>query len=129
MKSHLEELHFDCANEALDKTDDDKQRVLHAVTLSSSEIIHQGLIPGRQETHTCHQDSLNAYTVWYRRKRLAGSGKKLDRFEREDQAFFERVRKAYLELAQVEPGRMRIIDAGAELAQIRKNLERALQFP
>ena len=82
---------------------------------------HPGLVPDRTLVFDC------GYEV--ARKRLAGSGKKLDRFEREDQAFFERVRKAYLELAQAEPGRMRIIDAAAEVAQIRKNLERALQFP
>jgi dTMP kinase len=81
---------------------------------------HPGLAPDRTLVFDC------SYEV--ARKRLAGSGKRLDRFEREDQAFFERVRNAYLELAQADPGRMRIIDASAEVAHIRKNLERALQF-
>ena len=47
------------------------------------------------------------------RKRLAASGKKLDRFEREDRAFFERVRGAYLARAKAEPARVRVIDATA----------------
>jgi dTMP kinase len=60
------------------------------------------------------------------RKRLAGSGKPLDRFEREDRAFFERVRAAYLERARAEPARLRVIDAAAPVAEIRKALERNL---
>jgi len=87
-------------------------------TLSAAS--HPGLVPDRTLVFDC------SYEV--ARKRLAGSGKKLDRFEREDRAFFERVREAYLELARAEPERMRIIDAGAEVAQIRKSLERALVF-
>ena len=82
---------------------------------------HPGLVPDRTLVFDC------SYEV--ARKRLAGSGKRLDRFEREDQAFFERVRNAYLGLAQAEPERMRIIDASAEVAHIRKNLEGALRFP
>ena len=82
---------------------------------------HPGLLPHRTLVFDC------SYEV--ARKRLAGSGKRLDRFEREDQAFFERVRSAYLGLAQAEPERMRVIDASAEVPHIRKNLERALLFP
>jgi dTMP kinase len=82
---------------------------------------HPGLLPHRTLVFDC------SYEV--ARKRLAGSGKRLDRFEREDQAFFERVRSAYLGLAQAEPERMRIIDASAAVPHIRKNLERALLFP
>src|SRR5262249_38724270 len=62
------------------------------------------------------------------RGRLGGSGKKLDRFEREDEAFFERVRGAYLARARAEPRRMRIIDAAADMPTIRKSLEGALAF-
>jgi dTMP kinase len=36
-----------------------------------------------------------------------------DRFEDEDQRFFERVRARYLELARAEPQRIRVIDAAA----------------
>lgn len=42
--------------------------------------------------------------------RLDGRGAR-DRFEREDGAFFERVRNAYLELARDEPGRVHAVDA------------------
>jgi len=58
-------------------------------------------------------------------KRL--SGKKLDRFESEDRAFFERVRAAYLALAKAEPGRVRVIDASGHPASIRKLIQRDLE--
>ena len=61
------------------------------------------------------------------RQRLDSSGKQLDRFEREDRAFFERVRNAYLSRARAEPARMRVIDAAADVTRIRKQLQQALQ--
>jgi dTMP kinase len=60
------------------------------------------------------------------KERLKASGKPLDRFEREDRAFFERVRGAYLERAKREPKRLRVIDAAAAVPEIRKALERHL---
>ena len=57
-------------------------------------------------------------------KRLAG--KKLDRFESEDRAFFERVRGAYLALAKAEPGRVRVIDASGDQGSIRKAIQKEL---
>jgi dTMP kinase len=62
------------------------------------------------------------------RQRLAATGKKLDRFESEDRAFFERVRNAYLGCAKAEPDRVRIIDASGDQAQIRRALEKHLAF-
>jgi dTMP kinase len=85
-----------------------------------SAAAHPGLAPDRTLVFDC------SYEV--ARRRLAGSGKKLDRFEREDPAFFERVRGAYLARARAEPGRMRVIDATADVTTIRKSLERALAF-
>lgn len=82
--------------------------------------VHPGLRPDRTLLFDC------SYEV--SRKRLAGSGKSLDRFEREDRAFFERVRAAYLALAKAEPERIRVIDASADPAAIRKELERHLVF-
>jgi dTMP kinase len=79
---------------------------------------HPGLLPDRTLVFDCSFEVAQ--------KRLAGSGKALDRFEREDRAFFERVRAAYLERARAEPARVRVIDAGAALAEIRKALERNL---
>jgi dTMP kinase len=38
-----------------------------------------------------------------------------DRFETEQREFFERVRHAYLERARREPGRFRVVDAGASM--------------
>ena len=85
-----------------------------------SAVAHPGLAPDRTLVFDC------SYEV--ARRRLAGSGKKLDRFEREDETFFRRVRDAYLARARAEPGRIRIIDAAADVPTIRKNLERALVF-
>jgi dTMP kinase len=59
-------------------------------------------------------------------QRLQTSGKELDRFERQDHAFVERVRYAYLAIAEAEPERVRVIDASADIAQIRKAITREL---
>jgi dTMP kinase len=85
-----------------------------------SAAAHHGLEPDRTLVFDC------AYEV--ARERLASSGKKLDRFEREDQAFFERVRAAYLARARAEPERIRVIDAAADMAAIRRRLQEALAF-
>lgn len=52
----------------------------------------------------------------------------LDRFEQEQQEFFQRVRQAYLRRAAQFPERMRVIDAARPLADIQAELERLL-FP
>jgi len=85
-----------------------------------AEAANPGLEPDRTIVFDC------GYEV--ARRRLDASGKALDRFEREDRAFFERVREAYLARARAEPQRMRVIDAAADLAQIRSQLEKALAF-
>lgn len=56
---------------------------------------------------------------------LARAGRRgaVDRFEREDAAFFERVRATYLERAQREPGRYRIVDASRSMTAVRAELE------
>jgi dTMP kinase len=59
-------------------------------------------------------------------QRLQISGKQPDRFEREDHAFVERVRGAYLAIAKAEPARVRVIDASADIAQIRNAITREL---
>lgn len=46
-----------------------------------------------------------------------------DRFEREQTAFFERVRAAYLRRAAEHPKRIRVIDASGSLTDIQKELE------
>ena len=63
------------------------------------------------------------------RERLArarAQGRELDKFEREAGAFFERVRDAYLELAQAEPARFRVVDSSQPIDCVRKQLGRAL---
>ncbi len=53
--------------------------------------------------------------------RLTGGA--LDRFEREDAGFFERVRKAYLDRARKYPARIRVIDAARSLEEVKKSVE------
>lgn len=47
----------------------------------------------------------------------------LDRFEQEQQGFFEKVRAMYLQRAAADPRRYRIIDASGDLAQVRRGLQ------
>jgi len=53
----------------------------------------------------------------------AARGKRPDRFESEQLAFYERVRQAYLERARAAPQRVSVIDANQPLAHIQKKLE------
>jgi dTMP kinase len=46
-----------------------------------------------------------------------------DRFEREQGAFFERVRAAYLAIARVEPRRVAVIDAALSLDKVRLQVQ------
>ena len=55
-----------------------------------------------------------------------GGKRKPDRFEREQDAYFERVRGAYLRRAQADPARVRVINAHGSLAEVRKELEKVL---
>ncbi|MDP7408552.1 MAG: dTMP kinase [Luminiphilus sp.] len=47
----------------------------------------------------------------------------LDRFEQEEQAFFERVRQGYLERAAAFPNRYVVVDATQELSEVQRSLE------
>jgi len=57
------------------------------------------------------------------RQRLAGTQAALDRFERENAGFFKRVRSAYLERAAADPGRIKVIDAGQAIDNVKVSLE------
>ena len=57
----------------------------------------------------------------------AGRRSSPDRFEREQIAFFERVRAAYLEQAQRHPERFRVIDASRPLEQVQRSLAVVLE--
>jgi dTMP kinase len=54
------------------------------------------------------------------------AGRPHDHFEREETAFFERVRATYLEIAAKEPRRVRIIDASATPAAVQSAMAREL---
>ncbi len=55
----------------------------------------------------------------------AGDRSHPDRFEREDQAFFEATRRAYLDIAKQEPRRVKIIDADTDPDEVRKQIAKA----
>jgi len=57
------------------------------------------------------------------RERLAAAQGSPDRFEREDDGFFARVRAAYHARAARDPGRVRIIDACPGLPEVKKQIE------
>ena len=46
-----------------------------------------------------------------------------DKFEREDALFFTRIREAYLQRAQQNPARFRIIDANRPLSDVKQSVE------
>jgi len=59
-------------------------------------------------------------------QRIAGR-KSPDRFEREDAAFFERIRTRYLERAAAEPERFRCIDASVPREAVRAEVLKAVE--
>jgi dTMP kinase len=83
-----------------------------------AEAAHPGLRPDRTLVFDCPYDVAS--------QRLAKAGRALDRFEREDRAFYERVRSAYLELAKAEPQRMRLIDASRSAGEVREQIKDGL---
>ena len=58
--------------------------------------------------------------------RVAGRGE-ADRFEVESIRFFERVRKAYLDRAEANPHRFRVIDASQDEEQVWQQVKRILE--
>ncbi len=56
-------------------------------------------------------------------ERIAQQGRVLDKFEQERADFHGRVRQAYLERAAEAPRRIRVINAGQSLANIKKQVE------
>lgn len=83
-----------------------------------AEAAHPGLKPDRTLVFDC------PYEV--ARTRLADSGRTLDRFEREQRDFFERVRAAYLAIAKAEPARVHVIDASRDAHAVREQVKAAL---
>lgn len=60
------------------------------------------------------------------RGRVTGMGRELDRFEREQVEFFERVRNEYLARAAASKGRIRLIDASRPIDLIKNELEEVI---
>ncbi|MQX54251.1 dTMP kinase [Alcanivorax sediminis] len=66
---------------------------------------------------------------------MARAGKRaaLDRIEQEDMAFFERIRECYLQRANQQPGRFRVVDALQPLEAVRDQIapliEEMLSWP
>lgn len=56
----------------------------------------------------------------------AGERSEPDRFEQEKQAFFERVRSAYLAMAKSTPDRYRIIDASGNIEAVQSRIKTVL---
>ena len=71
----------------------------------------------------CQPDLTLLFDVSPEIGRKRTGGRRLDRFEREKEAYYRRVRKAYLKRARSHPGRVRVIDAGASLSEVKKTLE------
>lgn len=84
-----------------------------------TEAAHPGVRPQRTLIFDC------PYEV--SRERLARSGRELDRFEKEDRAFFDRVRNAYLSIARRDSDRVRIINAAGDAHAVREQVKTALQ--
>ena len=84
-----------------------------------AQAAHPGVKPDRTLVFDCPYEVSSA--------RLAKTGKALDRFEREDRAFFDRVRNAYLAIAKEEPTRVRVIDASGDVPSVRNQIKSALQ--
>jgi dTMP kinase len=58
--------------------------------------------------------------------RAQRAGRDLDKFEREADAFFNRVRRAYLDRAAAEPQRFRVVDSTRTVQDVREELARHL---
>jgi dTMP kinase len=55
------------------------------------------------------------------------SGKPLDRLEREDRGFHERVQQGYLQLAQAEPARFAVLDGTKNVSEISQQINATLR--
>jgi len=60
------------------------------------------------------------------RERIIARGNALDRFERERGAFFDAVRRVYLERADAAPDRFEVVDAGRSLDAVQGDIRRRL---
>jgi len=59
-------------------------------------------------------------------RRRTSNIRQADRFEKEQDEFFQRVREAYLERAKKFPERIRVIDANQSLEDVRRSVEKSI---
>lgn len=85
------------------------QGIARGLPLESVRAINHFAIGGTQPNLTLVLD-MDSATAW---QRIHQSGRELDRMESQPQSFFEKVRQGYLEVAQAEPQRIQVVDAGA----------------
>ena len=83
-----------------------------------AQAVHPGLTPDQTLVFDC------PYEV--SRSRLSNAGRELDRFEAEERAFFERVRAAYRQLAEAEPGRVCLIDGSQAPNKVKAEIEKLI---
>jgi dTMP kinase len=83
-----------------------------------AQAAHPGLEPDQTLVFDC------SYEV--SRSRLIASGRALDRFEAEEQAFFDRVRAAYRKLAGAEPERVTLIDGSKAPEKVKVEIKNKL---
>jgi len=84
----------------------------------------EGLVHPRLQPDATFLFDLDPAEAYARQRARSGEP---DRFEREQAAFFERVREAYLERARRHAGRIHVIDASGTLAQVRERLAAAVE--
>jgi len=94
------------------------QGIARGLPLESVRAINHFAIGGTlpQLTLVLDMDSATA------RQRIHQTGRELDRIESQPQSFFEKVRQGYLEVAQAEPARVKIIDASATPEAVHENI-------
>jgi len=85
------------------------QGIARGLPLESVRAINHFAIGGTLPQLTLVLD-MDSTTAW---QRIHQSGRELDRMESQPQSFFEKVRQGYLDVAQAEPARVKIIDASA----------------
>ena len=86
--------------------------------LKLSQAAHPGLIPDHTLVFDCPYD--------VSRGRLGASGRQLDRFEAEERGFFDRVRKAYQDLAKAEPARVKVIDGSKSENEVKSQVHKVI---
>lgn len=94
------------------------QGIARGLPLESVRAINHFAIGGTSPQLTLVLD-MDSATAW---QRIHQSGRELDRMESQPQSFFEKVRQGYLEVAQAEPARVKIIDASATPEAVHENI-------